>query len=1073
MGKVRARGTKNIESIYPLSPLQQGLVFHSMLSPGSGVYAQQTHRTIRGNLDAAALRQAWQTLVERHPVLRTFFVLDQDPEPLQVVVREIGLPWHEEDWRGFPEPEQRSRLEAYLQQDRARGFDLAKEPPCRAALFHLEDDTWEFVWNNHHAAVDGWSTAILRHEALRLYQALHENRLPELAPVAPYQKFIEWLQAQDPGPAEAYWQRTLDGFGTPTPLPLDRAPGERTEGGDSVVHRRFELSDTTTEKLRSLTKSRHLTLNTLLNGAWALLLNRYTGEKEVVYGATQSGRPPTLPGVERMVGLFINSIPVRVRISHELSTAEWLSELQLQLAELRQYDFSSLVEIKRWCGLRGDFPLFETLLVYENYPRLAEPILDAGPTFETPTHIDSSTYPLTVVVEEGDGLCVRFVSDPRRLSGPAVEQIAGHLVHLLDAIADHTDRPLGRIPVLGEAERQRLLVDWNRTRTSYPRSRRIQDLFEEQVERAPDSIALVFGEQSWTYAELNRRANRLAHHLQRDTLIPETPIALCLERGPDAVVGVLGILKAGGTYVPLDPDYPAARLSFMLSDTRAPILITRGRLRSLYPDYSGRTICVDTDAAAIAQEHEDNPTSGTTPESLAYVIYTSGSTGNPKGSCIPHRAVVRLVRETNYVELGPDEVLLQFAPISFDASTFELWGSLLNGAKLVVFPPETPSLEELGRSIEEYGITTLWLTATLFQQMVDNQLERLSGVRQLLAGGEALSPLHARKMIETLSQDRKLINGYGPTENTTFTCCHVMTASSTIGSSVPIGRPIAHTQVYLLDENLEPVPIGASGELCTGGDGLARDYLHDPELTARKFVPNPFSDDPGARLYRTGDLARHLPDGTIEFLGRIDDQVKIRGYRVEPGEIEASLLEMAGVREAVVVGREIEPGDRRLVAYVVPEEGCEPDFDELRRGLRRGLPGFMVPSAFVALKAVPLTSSGKVDRRRLPAPEQPRSGQPAAVPRNTIEARIAEIWTGLLRVDRVGIHDDFFDLGGHSLTAMRVISRVSESFGVEIPLKALFDNPTVVGLTEAVNSLRWAQRGLSAPTQPEAEEIEL
>jgi aspartate racemase len=492
----------------------------------------------------------------------------------------------------------------------------------------------------------------------------------------------------------------------------------------------------------------------------------------------------------------------------------------------------------------------------------------------------------------------------------------------------------------------------------------------------------------------------------------------------------------------------------MLEDTAAPVLLTQASLRERLPAFPGRVVSLDTDWREIAREKQSTPKVKVSARNLAYVIYTSGSTGRPKGTSIEHRSVVRLVKNTNYIELGPDEVFLQFAPISFDASTLELWGSLLNGAKLVVCPAGRLSLEELGRVIRERGVTTLWLTAALFHQMVDTQIESLRGVRQLLAGGETLSVPHVREMLQVIGRNR-LINGYGPTENTTFTCCHVMSADTLIEHTVPIGRPIANTRVYVLDPHLQPVPVGVYGELYIGGDGLAREYLHQPELTAEKFVPDPFSTAPGARLYRTGDLVRWLPEGDIEFLGRIDHQVKIRGYRIELGEIEATLQQHPAVREVVVLGREDVPGDKRLVAYVVAENPPADLVDQLRAHLRASLPEYMVPAAFVTLDALPLTENGKIDRKALPAPDVSAQLKAAYVaPRTPTEEILAGALGEVLGIERVGVEENFFDLGGHSLLAMRVISRVRQALFVELPLRDLFAAPTISRLAARIETLR-------------------
>ena len=615
--------------------------------------------------------------------------------------------------------------------------------------------------------------------------------------------------------------------------------------------------------------------------------------------------------------------------------------------------------------------------------------------------------------------------------------------------------------MLSLKEPRQLITEWNDTKRDYPRDKCIHELFEAQVERTPDSVAVVFEGQQLTYRELNRRANQLAHHLRKLGVGPEVPVGICVERSLEMVIGVLGILKAGGAYVPLDPAYPKERLAFMLEDTQAAVLLAQQHLaaklisgvQSSIMSPQINCVCLDRDREIIARENETNPSSGVTADNLAYVIYTSGSTGKPKGVSVTHRGVVRLVKETNYAELTEGEIFLQFAPLSFDASTFEIWGSLLNGARLVVFPPSVPSLEELGQVIKQSKVTTLWLTSALFQSMVEDQMESLRSVKQLLAGGDVLSVSHVKKVLKELPGCR-LINGYGPTENTTFTCCYQMTSPEQVGNSVPIGRPIANTQVYILDHHLNPVLIEVSGELYIGGDGLARSYFNSPDLTSEKFIPDPFSDEPGARLYKTGDMARYLPDGNIEFLGRVDQQVKIRGFRVELGEIETMLGQHPAVHQAVVLSRRDRPDNKRLAAYVVLDEGPAPTLSDLRHFLQERLPDYMVPSVFVFLDTLPLTPNGKLDRSALPLPDQkrPELSVPFVPPRTPIENTLVRIWSELLNLESVGIHDNFLDLGGHSLLATQAICRIRDTFKVELPFRSLFNSATVAKLAQTIEN---------------------
>ncbi|OUL24323.1 thioester reductase [Nostoc sp. RF31YmG] len=601
-----------------------------------------------------------------------------------------------------------------------------------------------------------------------------------------------------------------------------------------------------------------------------------------------------------------------------------------------------------------------------------------------------------------------------------------------------------RLANLKESEERQLLAKWNDTQTYYPKQACIHQLFEVQVEKTPDAVALVFQNQQITYRELNCRANKLARYLQTLGVGGEVLVGICIERSIEMVVGLLAILKAGGAYVPIDPGYPQERLAFMLSDTNVSVLLTQKELIAKLPSHTASIICLDKDWNAIDQNNQENLTTNITVDNLAYVMYTSGSTGTPKGVCVIHRGVVRLVKETNYAQLTDKEVFLQLAPISFDASTFEIWGCLLNGSKLVICPPHTPSLEELGQIIQQHQVTILWLTAGLFHLIVDEKIDALKSLRQLLAGGDVLSVPHVQKFIQTV-ENCQLINGYGPTENTTFTCCYSITAPLQPGASIPIGRPIANTQVYILDDNLQQLAIAEVGELYIAGDGLARGYLNRPDLTAEKFISHSFDSNSPTCLYKTGDLARFLPDGNIEFLGRIDNQVKIRGFRIELGEIEREIAQHPDVRENVVLALQPETGEKQLVAYIVPHQHSSYTHNQLRSFLQQKLPNYMVPSAFVLLESMPLTANGKVDRHKLPAPsrERPQLEQAYIAPQTDLERQLARILGDLLKINRVGIDDNFFDLGATSISILQVTARIQQELGIELPAVKLFQYSTI------------------------------
>jgi amino acid adenylation domain-containing protein len=1040
---------------YELSPMQAGMLFHAVSGGDPGVDIEQVVATLHEPLDEANFLRAWQRVAERHAILRTRFRWECVAEPVQDVLDQVEIPVERLDWRALAETQRHQRFQALVDHERIRGFELHAAPLMRLALVRAGEREHWVLWTFHHILLDGRSRLLLFQEVFALYEAFTRGGVADLPLPRPYRDHIEWLRNFDHESARAFWQDALSGFRAPTPVVVARDRDAERDTGATHGSHETRLPAALTAALRERAREASVTLNTLLQGAWALLLHRYSGEQDVVFGATRAGRRSTVPGADEMVGLFINTLPMRVRIDPESELVPWLQRLRAQQLALRPFEHTPLVTVQGWSEVPRGTPLFESILVFDNHT-LDEQLRARGGAWTERRFLTfgQTNYPLMVVAYGDHELLLQLEYSQRRFDDEVVARMLGHLQALLEGMAAHPQARLKDLLLLNEAERQQLLIEWNDTRTDYPAAASIHELFEAQAVRTPEAVAVEYEGRQLTYRELNARANQVARYLARHGVGPETMVGLCVDRSLEMVVGTLGILKAGGAYVPLDPDYPAARLAFMLEDTAAPVLLTQASLRERLPAFPGRVVSLDTDWREIAREKQSTPKVKVSARNLAYVIYTSGSTGRPKGTSIEHRSVVRLVKNTNYIELGPDEVFLQFAPISFDASTLELWGSLLNGAKLVVCPAGRLSLEELGRVIRERGVTTLWLTAALFHQMVDTQIESLRGVRQLLAGGETLSVPHVREMLQVIGRNR-LINGYGPTENTTFTCCHVMTAGTRIEHTVPIGRPIANTRVYVLDAHLQPVPVGVYGELYIGGDGLAREYLHQPELTAEKFVPDPFSTAPGARLYRTGDLVRWLPEGDIEFLGRIDHQVKIRGYRIELGEIEATLQQHPAVREVVVLGREDVPGDKRLVAYVVAENPPADLVDQLRAHLRASLPEYMVPAAFVTLDALPLTENGKIDRKALPAPDVSAQLKAAYVaPRTPTEEILAGALGEVLGIERVGVEENFFDLGGHSLLAMRVISRVRQALFVELPLRDLFAAPTISRLAARIETLR-------------------
>jgi amino acid adenylation domain-containing protein/non-ribosomal peptide synthase protein (TIGR01720 family) len=1032
---------EDVEDIYELSPLQEGMLFHTLYMPGSGMYFDQTGFLVYGPLDVQSLERAWQKVLDRHTILRTSFHWEGLDKPLQVVNRNVKLPLEYLDWSGLSAAGQEQRLEAFLKADRERGFELSQAPLLRLTLIALTEGALYVVLSLHHLLLDGWSTDLVFKEAAALFEAYGRGEEADLPPCRPYGDYIAWLQRQDLSKAEVYWRKRLEEYKGAPPLGAGLAPPRNAHEQTDFDVRETRIARSTSAALRHVARQHQLTLNTIIQGAWALLLSRYSGEEDVVFGATVSGRPAELEGVESMVGLFINTQPVRARVSKNKQLVRWLREFQDCQSEARQFEHTPLVQIQTWSEAPRDRPLFETLLGFANFPAgtRAQPD-DLPPEFRS---FGKTNYPLALIVSPSDELCLKLMYARPRFEADAIGRLLDHFEKLLTAIAENPARRVSELPMLTDAEAAQL-AQWNRTETAYPRDATIHHLFEEQARLAPQAVAVSFEEKRLTYDELNRRGNRLARRLREVGVQPETVAAICVDRPIELVTGMLGILKAGGAYVPLDPAYPAERLLFMLEDSRAMALVTTGALAKTLPVRDMTVLALD-DWQETTDDQDDHLVNRTTAENLAYVMYTSGSTGRPKGTAISHRAVIRTVRDTNYITLGPSHTIAQTSNFCFDAATFEVWGALLNGGRLAGMPRTvTLSPDDLSVVLRSERITTIFVTTDLFNQLVRERPDVFRAVENVLVGGSAIDV----KWIAACLRDgppHRLLHVYGPTESTTFASWHLIDQVAEGASSIPIGSPLANTQLYVLDPELSPTPAGVAGEIYIGGDGIARGYLNRPVLTAEKFVPDPFSGRRGARLYRTGDRARRGADGAIEFLGRFDYQVKIRGFRVEVGEIEAVLRAYPGVRDAVVLAREDAPGSRRLAAYVVPANG-NVTVGDLRRVLETKLPDYMVPSAFVLRDALPLTSNGKIDRMALACPEERLAPEESyAEPRSPAEKTLAGIWSKVLAVERVGIHDNFFELGGDSIISIQIIARAREA-GLGLTLRQLFQNQTVAEL---------------------------
>ncbi len=1047
-GKDAANGDRraNVEDIYPLSPMQEGMVFQQQLAPTNGVYLIQYCLTLDGDLDAGNMRQAWASVYDRHAVLRSSFVFHHGDRWLQVVRKQVDLPWQQHDWRHLGESQQQAEMNAFLAADRQLGIDFSQAPMSRLTCFRTSDDTWQLIWTFHHASLEGWSASLVLQEVLALYAGAQRGHAAQVPKRRPYRDYIAWIYKQDQAQAATFWRNTFAGCSRALLPDLDHKPEQRRAHPERYSQQKVQLSEGLTQRLSSLAKQHRLTLSTLAHGAWSILLSRYAGRDDVVFGSLVSGRNPALDGAELMIGLFVNSLPIRTRVPAAGELLPWMVSLQTTQLEMQQYDYCSLTDVHRWSGLPQGEPFFDTTVVFENWQqRSASTDGDGEPHVREVRVLERDVAgPLMLIVAPGERMTLVLRYDPQRFYPETMERMLANYQTILEGIAADPNRQVGEIPYLSESERHRLTSDLNQTEAEYKKDACVHDLIQAQARRSPTEIAVRCGDRSLTYRELESRSNQMAHYLGQVGVKGKDLVAIHMDRSLEMMVALLGTWKAGAAYVPLDPAYPQRRIAYMLRDAGNPLTLTQSDLASELPAAGDlRTVCVDQEWPRIAECEARDPNLGTDPEHLAYIIYTSGSTGEPKGVQIPHRAVVNLFASmTRMPGLEQTDTVLGLTTLSFDISVVELFLPLTVGATLeLVSREDAVDVHRLISKINESGVTVIQATPATWQMLVESGWEGAPNLK-LISGGDLLPRDLAA---ELLPRCGSLWNLYGPTETTIWS---THSRVDRVQGAVPIGRPFANTQCYILDDHMDLVPQGVPGELYIGGDGLACGYRNRPEITRERFVGNPFRDSSASMLYRTGDLVRHLPDGSLDILGRIDHQVKIRGFRIELGEIESVLARHPEIAEAVVVAREDRPGDKLLVAYIVPATDSPPTIGDLREFVAASLPDYMIPAAFVCLDAFPLTPNRKIDRKALPAPEgqQLSSSKAFVAPRNERERVLASIWEDVLAVDNIGVDDNFFELGGHSLLATRLVTRVRSKMRLTLPLRQVFETPTIAGL---------------------------
>ncbi|MBB3059227.1 non-ribosomal peptide synthetase [Microbulbifer rhizosphaerae] len=1104
--------SRNIETIYPLAPMQQGLLFHSLMHPDKGMYLlQYRHVMEMADLDLVRFRQAWEKVVERHELLRTSFVWQKQKRPLQVVHRRVELPVEYGDWSNLDPETQDKRLEELLREERVSGFDFTRAPLMRVRLFKLAPDTYQFVRSYHHILMDAWCFSIIMMDFLGHYRALCRGESLQLPKPRPYRDFIRWLEQKNPEDHKTFWHGRLADFAEPTPLGIERPGLDAPEPVVDCVH---QLSAEQTGRVQRVAGRLNITLNTLVQGAWALLLSRYSGNSDVLFGVTVAGRPAELAGMESIVGLFINTLPLRWRVRGDEPPGPWLQALQRENLALREHETVSLAQIQQWSEVDGE--LFHSLFVFENAP------LDAGLKQENLEFIvrdaanrTHTNYPITVVVIPGERLHLQITYQTDSFTRPSVERMLEHFTALLLSMGESLEAGqgarIGELPMLTDSERDRQLRDWA-PGPQKPVGADYVSRLEERARRHPERAAIRYRDRTLSYGELNTRANLLAKQLIDRGVGPDNLVALLDERGPALVVAIIAVLKAGAAWMPLDPTHPPQRLAAVLEQGRPALLLCGGEFESLEIPNAPERLVFDMDAQPLRDC--GNPQVAVSPSNLAYVIFTSGSTGTPKGAMVTREGMLnnmlgktpgagwsdkrdakglmpgascgtvggrdadaertgmyssggRLARvpqtapgsrpatSPDSESLGPGldlnewDVIAQTASQCFDISVWQCLAGPILGAQTVILPDcvaQDPAA--LVEAVRDRGITILEIVPSLMQGILDSASDTadLSNLRWLLPTGEALPPALARRWSERFPQV-PMMNAYGPAECSDDVAFHpLISPLPDSAHNVPIGRATLNNRLYLLNDRLELLPEGAVGEICVAGTGVGRGYLGEPARTAAAFVPDPFAAD-GSRLYRTGDLARLLPSGDLEYVGRADHQVKVRGYRIELGEIESRLHRHPQVREAVVLARQDDRRAAVLVAYLVAEP--QPAIDQLRRFAAETLPDYMVPSAFVFLPRLPLNANGKVDRKALPAPDfSAQSAAPYRAPQTPLEEQLAETWREVLDLKRIGTGDNFFELGGHSLLATQLIGQLSRQLDRDIPLRTVFEHPTIAAMAQ-------------------------
>ncbi len=1066
-----------IQDIYPLSPMQEGMLYHSLLDPDSDAYFQQNVITLQETLNPYWVQQSLQQIINRYDVFRTIFLHKETERPLQVVLKEREAPRVEiKDVRQHSDAQKQQLLTEFQQQDRISGFDLESDVPLRITLFQWKEGISKLVWSFPHIIMDGWCLGIVAKDFFAIYTSLRDQTTVQLETVYPFSQFIQWIERQDKTEASTYWNNYLEGLDQETVIPgCIRSLDKDSQAFDLEQHT-FRWNQQLTHQLEQLARQYQVTVSTVFQAAWGVMLQSYNYRRDVVFGAVVSGRPEHILGIEEMVGLFINTLPVRVQSKEEQTFVSLLAQMQSAMNEGNRYSYQSLAELQNQSILKQN--LLSHILVFENYP-LSEEITHGDENGNASLQItdvdgfEQTNYDLTVMVVPGQELEISFSYNLHRYESSFMIRMADQLTRVIEQIIHTPDIELSRIQLLTPHEWTQVVEEFNATDAEYPSHLTIHSWFAEQVERTPDQLAVRDGHTSLTYTQLDKQSSDLARLLRAQGVRPDDIVGIMMERSHYMMVSLLAILKSGAAYLPLDPFHPQERLEFILQDSGAQVVVTTVQHESRLPEHL-HLITVDTRTPDDNETYHEDDLILVEPSHLAYVIYTSGTTGNPKGAMIEHRSLVNRIHwmQKQY-PLTSQDVILQKTPYSFDVSVWELFWWSTQGASVVFLEPEAekdPAM--IVQAIAQYGVTTIHFVPSMLSVFLEHlelkaEVERLSSLRYVFASGEALQVQQVNRFNDLLykTNNTRLINLYGPTEATIDVSYYDFSHQDNNIQSIPIGRPIDNTQLYIMNTALLPQPIGVPGELCIAGVGLARGYLNREQLTAEKFVPIPHQ--PQQRMYRTGDLARWLPDGNIEYMGRLDHQVKIRGYRIELGEIEAILLEDKSIKECVVLDRRDDQQQAVLCAYLVSDTEDILLEEAIRERIASKLPSYMIPTHFIMITHIPVTSNGKIDRRYLQNIELDQTSTEYVEPSGAIEEKLADIWKKLLNVKVVSATDSFFQLGGHSLKASQLVALIHQQCQVDVPLRQIFKYPILRDLARFITTSEYE---LTTSIQPAPEQ---